>query len=783
MSGFLERPRARWVRHAFASWLAVSVPAAGWAAVEGQSVGPSAAVEVRAQPSSAHQPTDGPPADEVLLRAAAADASAPASASAPADASGSSVESAPADASGSSVESASADEIAHSRSGADPSLQQVEQIVGPHGLVFWSQLLERAPTVTVCSAFDAGTVHDSPDAPGVHRVLARMLESGGYRSQDGHYGRLVEERGGRNEALVSADHVSFCTTLPSPELGLALWVAGSRFSGQALTEGRLRETVAALALEAEERDSHVLSGRAPDRLRRMALLGSPKWGRPALATSDQLDAVTLEQVRAAHDEAYVAARARIAIVGGGRRIEVEQALSEYFEAVRPGERSAASVELLPQHTTRFSMAEDRSAAHPAVWYAWVAQGESQRSALNAALSLLLSDSRLGSRLLGGTRPATGFELVLAEPTPGPAVATLHVQGRGSRSLGIIESELERQIRNLAQAGPTAAEWQELLEQRRARLTQALITSHDRAEQLSRLTLFGASPRELLAPLDQEFVPELPSTAQIKQAAAELLATERRSMVEVYPKGWQDPWQVPMPLYHIVESGQTLGAIARRYGTSVAVIEKMNGISRSHSIYPGDKLKVPRGLVKKPRAPRTHQVHRGDTLSGLAVKYGVSIRDIANANGMGSKQTIRTGETLNIPWPSSETKAESTQSSSASDAAATQSTQGQGTHIVQSGETLSGIALRAGVSTSALARANGLSHDAMVRVGQKLTLPPRGTGKPQAAVETIYVVQKGDTLSGIAKKHGVTVAALTVANRMSRKSTIRPGQKLKIPASQ
>lgn len=667
-------------------------------------------------------------------------------------------------------------------SGSDPRLQQVEQVEGPHGLVVLSQLVDAAPTVTVCSAFDAGSRHDPPESPGVHRVLAKMLESGGYRSEDGHYAELVEKRGGRNETLVSADHVSFCTTVPSPELGLALWVAGSRFSAHALTAEGLKEAAWSLALEAEERDSKVLSGRAPDRLRRMALLGSSEWGRPPLATADQLDAVTLEQVRAAHEDAYVAARARIAIVGGGTPVELEQALEEYFGAVRPGEPSTPSLELVPQQSPRFSMAEDRSAKHPAAWYAWVARGVRQRSALNAALSLLLSEARLGGSLLGGARPATAFELHLAEPTPGPSVAMLSVQGRGSSSLGTIESELERHVRKLAQSGPTAAEWKELLEQRRARLSQALITSEDRAVQLSRLTLFGVSAREVLAPLDEEFVPELPSTAQIKEAAAELLATERRSMVEVYPRGWQDPWQVPMPLYHIVESGQTLGAIARRYGTSVAVIEKMNRISRSQAIYPGDKLKVPRGLVKKERAPRTHQVRRGDTLSGLAVKYGVSIRDIANANGMGSKQTIRTGETLNIPWSSSDSKEDSSKSSS-SNGNSTPSTPNQGTHVVQSGETLSGIALRAGVSTSALASANGLSHKAMVRVGQRLTLPPRGTGKAQAAIETVHVVQPGDTLSGIAKKHGVTVAAITVANRMSRKATIRPGQKLKIPASQ
>jgi membrane-bound lytic murein transglycosylase D len=93
----------------------------------------------------------------------------------------------------------------------------------------------------------------------------------------------------------------------------------------------------------------------------------------------------------------------------------------------------------------------------------------------------------------------------------------------------------------------------------------------------------------------------------------------------------------------------------------------------------------------------------------------------------------------------------------------------GQHVVSSGETLSGLARKYGVTVAALREANQLKGD-QINIGQRLVIPGHGAE---------YVVRDGDTLGGIAQRHGTTVAAIKQLNGFAD-DTIRVGQKLRLP---
>ena len=112
------------------------------------------------------------------------------------------------------------------------------------------------------------------------------------------------------------------------------------------------------------------------------------------------------------------------------------------------------------------------------------------------------------------------------------------------------------------------------------------------------------------------------------------------------------------------------------------------------------------------------------------------------------------------------------------------------HKVRSGETLGGIAGRYRVSLKNLLRWNGLSQKSIIRPGQRLVIYRNGAGPSTSSSSSkatttksggyeYYTIRKGDTLSGISYKCGVSLNTLLRLNGLSKNSKIYPGKKLKV----
>ncbi len=115
----------------------------------------------------------------------------------------------------------------------------------------------------------------------------------------------------------------------------------------------------------------------------------------------------------------------------------------------------------------------------------------------------------------------------------------------------------------------------------------------------------------------------------------------------------------------------------------------------------------------------HVVQRGQNVYRIALRYGVTIADIARANGLANAAVVRVGQELVIPGCGNLTP--------------TPGIPGQapplgegtcGTHLIQPGENLYRIALRYGVTMAALRNANGISNVNVIRAGDTLVIPCR-----------------------------------------------------------
>jgi len=182
------------------------------------------------------------------------------------------------------------------------------------------------------------------------------------------------------------------------------------------------------------------------------------------------------------------------------------------------------------------------------------------------------------------------------------------------------------------------------------------------------------------------------------------------------------------------------------------------------------------------APSSYTVITGDTVAGIAKRFGLATASVLAMNGLSWKSTIFPGQKLTLttaPAP----VAVATPAPAAS----------SGTYTIVRGDTLSAIASKHGVSTASLIAANGLAWTSIVFPGQTLRIP--GASAPTAAAATpvatvsaptasagSYAIKTGDTLSSIAKSHGTTIDALLSANALTYSSTIYAGKILTIPGA-
>lgn len=118
---------------------------------------------------------------------------------------------------------------------------------------------------------------------------------------------------------------------------------------------------------------------------------------------------------------------------------------------------------------------------------------------------------------------------------------------------------------------------------------------------------------------------------------------------VTPSPQPSPQPVPQPTEttYTVVAGDTLSGIASRYGTTYQELARINNIANPNLIYVGQVIKIPTSGTNSTSNVITYTVKKGDTLSGIASRYGTTYQKIAQDNGIANPNLIYAGQTLKI----------------------------------------------------------------------------------------------------------------------------------------
>lgn len=107
--------------------------------------------------------------------------------------------------------------------------------------------------------------------------------------------------------------------------------------------------------------------------------------------------------------------------------------------------------------------------------------------------------------------------------------------------------------------------------------------------------------------------------------------------------------------YVVQSGDTLSSIAARFGVAIADLMVANRLDDPDHLVVGQRLIIPApgaaaDKAAEPATARVHVVQPGDTLWAIAMRYGVTVDDLVQANGLQNADLLRVGQSLLIPVP-------------------------------------------------------------------------------------------------------------------------------------
>lgn len=252
--------------------------------------------------------------------------------------------------------------------------------------------------------------------------------------------------------------------------------------------------------------------------------------------------------------------------------------------------------------------------------------------------------------------------------------------------------------------------------------------------------------------------------------------------------------------YTVQPGDTLALIAAKNGVNWRDVAKWNQMDANATLYVGtsiylydakpqaEKIEV-RSTVKAETKPESYTVRANDTLTGIADEFGLSLKQLADYNGLSVTSGVRVGQKLSLKETAQSRAKTNDEKATSQTKVATQS------YTVKRGEYLKLIADRYALSNQELADLTpGLNAGSNLLVGQKINVPLNDVkslttssakaspvkAEPQFKVES-YKVQRGDTLYSIASQSKVSLSELADLNNLSTNSGLQVGQSIKIPA--
>jgi zinc protease len=412
----------------------------------------------------------------------------------------------------------------------------------PNGLRVVLSVDHTSPTIAVDVMYDVGSRNEQNGHSGFAHLFEHMMFQGSGNVARGEHMALVTSHGGTLNANTSADRTNYFDLLPESELPLALWLEADRMKSLDVSQSNLDNQRQVVEEEFRMRILNAPYVPAELRLEELVFQGYWPYEHPTIGSMKDLDAATLEWVRAFHSAYYAPNEAVVAISGDFDPDVAMDRVRAYFGDAKanPNLPPYDPGPMSEQTAPRQDVVTDSHARFPAVSYGWAIPPSRtpDHYALEIAASILADGdaSRLHSELVHDTAIAIDVDAD-TEDHRGPDLFEIEAKVSGKGTVAEVDKAIGAAVATLAKAPPTSTEMDKVRRRIASHFVTGLESNHARAERLAEFELYWGDAALLNDELDRYLAV---TSEDVSKAVAKYLTAARRSRVEVKPTVETEP---------------------------------------------------------------------------------------------------------------------------------------------------------------------------------------------------------------------------------------------------
>lgn len=413
---------------------------------------------------------------------------------------------------------------------------QLEQYALGNGLKVVLNQDNSAPVVAVAVYYDVGSRNERKGRTGFAHLFEHMMFQGSENVGKAEHFQYVFNAGGTMNGTTSSERTNYFETLPANQLPLALWLESDRMRSLKVTEENLDNQTKAVQEEKRLNYDNRPYGEVFNLLNEMVYKNFAN-SHSTIGSMADLEDATVADVQEFFRIYYAPNNAVLVLSGAFEPAEAKKLIEQYFATIPKQPRPPAIDVAEPKEVAEtYKRYEDKLAPLPAFIMGWKipARRTPEHNALSLAGKLLFDgeSSRLYQKLVKGEESIVQL-FGIPDERRGPSAMAIGAIPKPGQDVSKIRDSIMKEIKDLAENGPTADEMAKLKNQLYNDEVRSRQSSLSRAQQIAQYTLYDGDPTLINTELAEllSITPE-----QIRDAVNTYLNTENRALLEVVPAG-------------------------------------------------------------------------------------------------------------------------------------------------------------------------------------------------------------------------------------------------------